>query len=75
MAASASSLAESLSRHAEAVCRRYLSNGRLCGNYWVVGDVRNSPGRSTFVRLRDGGCGNGAAGKWADYVAPRLMCS
>ena len=39
-------------RDAEAVCRHYLSNGRREGRYWLVGDVRNTPGRSLFVRLK-----------------------
>ena len=47
----ASELAQRLGREAEAVCRYYLSNGRKQGNYWQVGDVQNSPGRSMFVRL------------------------
>jgi hypothetical protein len=66
MTASASDLAHSLSRHAEAVCRRYLSNGRRSGGYWIVGDVRNAPGSSTFVRLKNGGFGKGVAGRWSD---------
>jgi hypothetical protein len=66
MTASGSNLAEGLSRHAEAVCRRYLSNGRRSGAYWIVGDVRNTPGASTFVRLKNGGSCKGAAGKWSD---------
>ena len=66
MTASASGLAQSLSRHAEAVCRHYLSNGRRSGGYWIVGDVRNAPGASTFVRLKNGGFGKGVAGKWSD---------
>ena len=45
-------LAHRLARDAEAVCRHYLSNGRREGRYWLVGDVRNTPGRSLFVRLR-----------------------
>ena len=65
MTASASNLADSLSRHAEAVCRRYLSNGRRSGGYWIVGDVRNAPGASTFVRLKSRG-GKGAVGNWSD---------
>ena len=48
----ASELAHRLAREAEAVCRHYLSNGRREGRYWLVGDVRNTPGRSMFVRLR-----------------------
>jgi hypothetical protein len=42
----ASELARRLARDAEAVCRRYLSNGWRQGRYWMVGDVRNTPGRS-----------------------------
>jgi hypothetical protein len=59
-------LAHGLARAAEAVCRCYLSNGRREGRYWLVGDVRNTPGRSMFVRLRGPECGRGAAGKWTD---------
>ena len=47
----ASDLACRLARDAEAVCRHYLSKGRRQGRYWIVGDVRNTPGRSMFVRL------------------------
>ena len=47
----ASELARRLARDAEGVCRHYLSNGRRQGRYWTVGDVRNTPGRSMFVRL------------------------
>ena len=36
------------------------------GNYWLVGDVENTPGRSMFVRLKGGESGKGAAGKWTD---------
>jgi len=61
---SASELARRLAREAEAVCRHYLSNGRRQGAYWVVGDVRNTPGRSMFVRLKE--TAGGAAGKWTD---------
>ena len=73
MSASGSSLADGLSRHAEDVCRRYLSNGRRSGAYWIVGDVRNTPGASTFVRLKNAGSRKGVAGKWSDYVAPGFM--
>ncbi|MER2508270.1 MAG: toprim domain-containing protein [Amaricoccus sp.] len=58
----AADLAARLGREAEAVCRTYLSAGRRVGQYWVVGDVRNGPGRSMFVRLG----GPGAAGRWTD---------
>ena len=59
-------LAHRLAREAEAVCRHYLSNGRRHGRYWLVGDARNKPGRSLFVKLRGGENGKGAAGKWTD---------
>jgi Toprim domain-containing protein len=62
----ASDLALRLAERAEAVCQYYLSNGRRVGRYWTVGDVRNSPGRSMFVRLRGPKAGKGAAGKWTD---------
>lgn len=60
----ASELARRLARDAEAVCRHYLSNGRRQGRYWMVGDVRNTPGRSMFVRLKDSA--KGPAGKFTD---------
>jgi hypothetical protein len=66
MGRGASELACRLAREAEAVCRHYLSNGRRQGNYWLVGDVENTPGRSMFVRLKGGESGRGAAGKWTD---------
>lgn len=62
----ASELAQRLGREAEAVCRHYLSAGHREGNYWLVGDVRNTPGRSMFVRLKGPASGKGAAGKWTD---------
>ena len=66
-------LAYRLAREAEAVCRHYLSNGRRVGNYWQVGDVRNTTGRSMFVRLKGKETGGRPAGKWTEYVAPRVM--
>ena len=67
----ASELARRLAREAEAVCRHYLSNGKREGRYWLVGDVHNTSGRSLFVRLHDSP--KGPAGKWTEYVAPRVM--
>ncbi|HUZ71530.1 MAG TPA: DNA primase, partial [Stellaceae bacterium] len=64
MPRAASELAHRLAREAEAVCRRYLSNGRREGRYWLVGDARNTPGRSMFVRLKESP--KGPAGKWTD---------
>lgn len=53
-----------LAERAEEVCRHYLSNGRKIGGYWIVGDRRNTKGRSMYVRLRiNGTC---VAGKWTD---------
>ena len=66
MLSQAAELAHRLARDAEAVCRHYLSNGRREGCYWLVGDVRNTPGRSLFVRLNGPESGKGAAGKWTD---------
>lgn len=62
----ASELATRLGRQAEVVCREYLPSGRREGRYWMVGDVRNTPGRSMFVRLTGPESGKGAAGKWTD---------
>ena len=65
----ASELARRLARDAEAVCRHYLSNGRRQGRYWTVGDIRNTPGRSLFVRLSGPDTGPGAAGHWTDAAS------
>ena len=73
MSSHAAELAHRLARDAEAVCRHYLSNGRRQGRYWLVGDVANTPGRSLFVRLTGPESGKGAAGKWTDYVAAKIM--
>ncbi|MEW5704346.1 MAG: toprim domain-containing protein [Pseudomonadota bacterium] len=66
MSSQAADLARRLARDAEAVCRHYLPNGRRHGRYWLVGDVRNTPGRSLYVRLTGPESGPGAAGKWTD---------
>lgn len=60
----ATDIARRLAARAEAVCRHYLSSGRREGRYWLVGDVRNTPGRSLYVRLVD--MEKGSAGKWTD---------
>ncbi len=73
MSSHAADLARRLARNAEVVCRHYLSNGQREGRYWLVGDVANNPGRSLFVRLSGPDHGKGAAGKWTDYVASRVM--
>lgn len=66
MARDAAELSRRLARDAEAVCRHYLPNGRRQGQYWTVGDARNTPGRSMFVRLKGPEAGPGAAGHWSD---------
>ena len=73
MSTQVSDLARRLAERAEIVCRHYLSNGRRSGNYWLVGDVNNTPGRSLFVRLAGPSAGKGVAGKWTEYVAPGVM--
>ena len=64
MSGIAQHLSRRLADRAEAVCRHYLSNGRREGRYWLVGDIRNTPGRSLFVRLQ--ASAKGPAGKWTD---------
>ena len=59
-------LSSGLAENVEAVCMHYLSNGRRCGNYWIVGDVNNNAGRSLYVRLKGPLSGKGARGKWTD---------
>ena len=69
MARDASELSRRLAQNVEAVCRHYLSSGRRQGRYWLVGDVRNTPGRSMFVRLGGPDSGPGAAGRWTDAAS------
>ncbi|OHD04176.1 DUF7146 domain-containing protein [Sphingopyxis sp. UBA6734] len=68
MSSPASDISRRLGENAEAVCRRYLSRGRREGHYWMVGDIRNTPGRSLYVRLAASGDG-GAPGKWTDAAS------
>ncbi len=58
----AAGIAVALGLQAEAVCRRYLPQGRKLGRYWVAGDLDGGRGRSLFVRLH----GPGVPGKWTD---------
>ena len=58
----AADTAARLAAQAEAVCRKYLPNGRKQGRYWCAGDARGAPGRSLFVRLAP----PGTPGKWTD---------
>ena len=66
MESPARTLSCGLAENVEAVCRHYLSNGRRCGNYWIVGDVNNNAGRSLYVRLKGPLFGKGARGRWTD---------
>jgi len=65
----ASEMASLLADRAEAVCRKYLAAGHKAGNYWLIGDAKGTPGRSTYVRLRGSLSGKGAAGKWNDAAS------
>ena len=69
MESPARTLSSGLAEHVEAVCRHYLSNGRRCGNYWIVGDVNNHAGRSLYVRLKGPLFGKGARGRWTDAAS------
>jgi hypothetical protein len=73
MSDSITDLKRRLARDVEAVCRHYLSNGRRCGRYWMVGDLANTPGRSLYVRLHGPEHGHGAVGQWTEYVALLVM--
>ena len=61
-ASPAADIAAALGACAEAVCRRYLPQGKKQGRYWVAGDLEGARGRSLFVRLH----GPGVPGKWTD---------
>ncbi len=64
MLESVSEIKDRLADQAEAVCRHYLPAGRREGNYWLVGDIHNTPGRSMYVRLNGGT--SAPPGKWSD---------
>lgn len=66
---SLSEIARRLADNAEAVCRHYLSNGRREGRYWLVGNARNAPGRSLYLRLTISGDAAGRPGKWTDAAS------
>lgn len=61
----AGEISAQLAARALSVSRHYLPNGHRQGNYWVVGDVRNAPGRSMYVRLSADQAGH-APGRWTD---------
>jgi len=66
MTSNAADIARRLAERGEAVCRHFLSAGHREGRYWLVGDARNTPGRSLYVRLMATPDGTGQAGKWTD---------
>lgn len=66
---SISDIVRRLGENAEAVCRRYLSNGRREGSYWLVGDIYNAPGRSLYVLLSAASDARRQAGKWTDAAS------
>ena len=72
MESPARTLSSGLAEHVEAVCKHYLSNGRRCGNYWIVGDVNNHAGRSLYVRLKGPLSGAGARGRWTDAATESM---
>lgn len=69
MESPARELARRLAENAEAVCRHYLPNGRREGRYWLVGDVRGTPGRSLYLLLSSSGDARGQTGKWTDAAS------
>ena len=59
----ASDLAQPVSAGRPRRCAAIISTPAVRqGNYWLVGDVRNTPGRSMFVRLK-GRSGEGRGGQ------------
>nr|WP_120632602.1 toprim domain-containing protein [Ruegeria sp. EL01] len=64
MRESVAEIRDRLGDQAEMVCRHYLPAGRREGNYWLVGDIHNTPGRSMYVRLTGGT--ETLSGKWTD---------
>lgn len=66
---SISDIVARLADNAEAVCRRYLPNGRREGRYWLVGDIHGTPGRSLYVLLSSESGARGRAGKWTDAAS------
>ena len=54
-------LKRTLAACAEQVCAHYLSAGEKSGQYWRVGDITNTRGRSMFIALT-----GPSAGQWSD---------
>ena len=69
MESPAREMSRRLAENAEAACRHYLPNGRREGRYWLVGDVRGTPGRSLYLLLSSLNDARGRAGKWTDAAS------
>ena len=54
-------LKRTLAACAEQICAHYLSAGEKSGQYWRVGDITNTRGRSMFIALT-----GPSAGQWSD---------
>ena len=54
-------LKRGLAACAERICAHYLSAGEKSGQYWRVGDITNTRGRSMFIALT-----GPSAGRWSD---------
>lgn len=61
-----SELSEALAARAESFCRHYFPHGQKNGNYWNIGDVSGSKGKSLVIRLI--ASGGRKAGSWIDYA-------
>ncbi|MDP3244858.1 MAG: hypothetical protein Q8M83_04360, partial [bacterium] len=48
--------------HIEAICTRWLSDGKKAGHEWEIGDRHGTPGKSLKVHLS-----GSKAGMWADF--------
>lgn len=59
-------LSDALAARAESFCRHYFPEGRKNGNYWHIGDVSGSKGKSLAIRLQ--ASGGRKAGSWNDYA-------
>ena len=72
MSESIADLARRLALEAEAVCRHYLSNGRrrAATGWWATSQHAGPQPVCPPPRPESG---KGAAGKWTDYVARRVM--
>ena len=59
-------LSDALAVRTESFCRHYFPEGRKNGNYWHIGDVSGSKGKSLAIRIN--ASGGRKAGSWNDYA-------